>query len=113
MSTIQVALGQPVEETVIKPEFIKMPEESIDYGIMEKVDDIYVIPCRLGWDYVTLICAKDKAQEVKRLLNELRSQQLEEYLSFFNEMGNEDGKKCISYRNYWAGWFVFSRVIVG
>lgn len=137
LSTIQLALGQPDEETVIKSEFVKMPEESIDYGIMEKVDDIYVIPCRLGWDDVgswtaldrinerdehgnvtigntlvldtkrsiiesnnhkliatlgiedliiidtddvTLICKKDKAQEVKRLLKELRSQQLEEYL---------------------------------
>ncbi|WP_337103797.1 mannose-1-phosphate guanylyltransferase [Paenibacillus sp. YIM B09110] len=137
LSNIQLVLGEPNEKDVIGSEFYKMPEESIDYGIMEKADDIYVIPCRLGWDDVgswtvldrinerdkdgnvtigntlvidtkrsiiesnshkliatlgiedliiidtddvTLICTKDKAQEVKRLLKELRSQQLEEYL---------------------------------
>ncbi|MGG4344462.1 mannose-1-phosphate guanylyltransferase [Paenibacillus lautus] len=121
---------------IIESEFIKMPDQSIDYGIMEKVDDIFVIPCVFGWDDVgswtalerindldehgnvirgnilnldtkrciiesngkliatlgiedlivvdtedvTLICAKDKAQEVKTLLKELRMQKLEQYL---------------------------------
>ncbi|UUZ83046.1 mannose-1-phosphate guanylyltransferase [Paenibacillus sp. P26] len=121
---------------VIKSEFHKMPDQSIDYGIMEKVDSIYVIPCIFGWDDVgswtaldrindrdengnvikgnilnidtkrciiesngkliatlgiedliivdtedvTLICTKDKAQEVKLLLKELRTQKLEQYL---------------------------------
>ncbi|MCM3261593.1 mannose-1-phosphate guanylyltransferase [Paenibacillus lautus] len=121
---------------IIQGEFIKMPDQSIDYGIMEKVHDIFVIPCVFGWDDVgswtalerindldehgnvikgnilnldtkrciiesngkliatlgiedliivdtedvTLICAKDKAQEVKTLLKELRMQKLEQYL---------------------------------
>ncbi|MFC3771464.1 mannose-1-phosphate guanylyltransferase [Paenibacillus sp. GCM10012303] len=121
---------------VIKKEFIKMPDQSIDYGIMEKASSIFVIPCIFGWDDVgswtaldrindrdengnvikgnilnldtkrciiesngkliatlgvedliivdtedvTLICSKDKAQEVKLLLKELRTQKLEKYL---------------------------------
>lgn len=116
--------------------FAKMPDQSIDYGIMEKVENIYVIPCNFGWDDVgswnalerineldensnfvngnilavdtkgciiesgdkliatlgiedliiintddvTLICTKDKAQEVKLLLKELRDKKLEKYL---------------------------------
>jgi mannose-1-phosphate guanylyltransferase len=137
LQSIQDALGTPFQEQVIKTEFTKMPDESIDYGIMEKADHIYVIPCKLGWDDVgswtaldrinerdengnvivgntlnvdtkrciiesnsgkliatlgiedlivvdtedvTLICTKDKAQEVKRLLKEIRSQKLVQYL---------------------------------
>ncbi|MFH5181190.1 mannose-1-phosphate guanylyltransferase [Paenibacillus sp. TAB 01] len=121
---------------VIRSEFYKMPDQSIDYGIMEKVNNIYVIPCIFGWDDVgswtaldrinerdehgnvikgnilnldtkrciiesngkliatlgvedliivdtedvTLICTKEKAQEVKLLLKELRMQKLDQYL---------------------------------
>ncbi|MBN2980681.1 MULTISPECIES: mannose-1-phosphate guanylyltransferase [Cohnella] len=137
LNSIRSALGSPFQKQVIKSEFAKMPDESIDYGIMEKADNIYVVPCKLGWDDVgswtaldrindrdengnviigntlnmdtkhciiesnngkliatlgiqdlivvdtedvTLICTKDKAQEVKRLLKELRTQKLEQYL---------------------------------
>ncbi|OBY76954.1 mannose-1-phosphate guanylyltransferase [Paenibacillus sp. KS1] len=121
---------------VIIAEFPKMPDQSIDYGIMEKVKDIYVIPCVFGWDDVgswtalerindtdengnvvrgnslsidtkrciiesngkliatlgvedliivetddvTLICNKDKAQEIKSLIKEIRVQKMEHYL---------------------------------
>ena len=121
---------------VIQAEFPKMPDQSIDYGIMEKVKDIYVIPCVFGWDdvgswtalerindsdengnvvrgnslsidtkrciiesngkliatlgvedliivetdHVTLICNKDKAQEIKSLIKEIRVQKMEHYL---------------------------------
>ncbi|MEX1029326.1 MAG: mannose-1-phosphate guanylyltransferase [Paenibacillaceae bacterium] len=121
---------------IIRNEFYKMPDQSIDYGIMEKADNIYVIPCLFGWDDVgswtalerindldengnvirgnilnldtkgciiesngkliatlgisdliivetedvTLICSKDKAQELKSLIKELKIQKLEQYL---------------------------------
>ena len=128
--------GHDVNE-VIASEFPKMPDQSIDYGIMEHVQNIYVIPCKFGWDDVgswtaleriseldengnvikgdnilnvdtkrciiegngkliatlgvedliivdtedvTLICSKDKAQEVKTLIQELRNQKMEKYL---------------------------------
>ncbi|PZD96378.1 mannose-1-phosphate guanylyltransferase [Paenibacillus sambharensis] len=136
LETMKTAFGTPQRDEVIRTEFAKMPDQSIDYGIMEKVNNIYVIPCVFGWDDVgswtalerineldedgnvirgnilnldtkrciiesngkliatlgiedlivvdtedvTLICTKDKAQEVKLLLKELRMQKREEYL---------------------------------
>ena len=123
-------------EAVIKSEFHKMPEVSIDYGIMEQADNIHIIPCSLGWDDVgswtaldrineqddngnvikgsvlsidtkkciiesngkliatlgiedlivvetedvILICSKDKSQDIKSLIKELKVQKLEQYL---------------------------------
>ncbi|WP_068779033.1 mannose-1-phosphate guanylyltransferase [Paenibacillus sp. GM2] len=136
LETMRTAFGTVDRDEIIQSEFIKMPDQSIDYGIMEKVEDIHVIPCIFGWDDVgswtalerindldengnvikgnilnldtkrciiesngkliatlgiedliivdtedvTLICNKDKAQEVKLLLKELRMQKLEQYL---------------------------------
>ncbi|KZE70492.1 mannose-1-phosphate guanylyltransferase [Paenibacillus elgii] len=137
LETMKQAFDLTNREEIIKMEFLKMPDQSIDYGIMEKASPIYVIPCKLGWDDVgswtaldrisgrdengnvirgkilnidtkrciiesnngkliatlgiedlivvdtddvTLICTKDKAQEIKLLLKELRSQNLHHYL---------------------------------
>ncbi|MCG7407945.1 mannose-1-phosphate guanylyltransferase [Paenibacillus sp. ACRRX] len=136
LETMKVAFSQCDRNDVIRSEFPKMPDQSIDYGIMEKVQDIYVIPCVFGWDDVgswtaleridelddngnvirgntlnidtkgciiesngkliatlgvedliivetddvTLICNKEKAQEIKSLIKELRIQKLEHYL---------------------------------
>jgi mannose-1-phosphate guanylyltransferase len=136
LETMQTAFETSDRNDVIRAEFSKMPDQSIDYGIMEKVSNIYVIPCIFGWDDVgswtaldriserdengnvikgnilnldtkrciiesngkliatlgvedliiidtedvTLICTKEKAQEVKLLLKELRMQKLDQYL---------------------------------
>jgi mannose-1-phosphate guanylyltransferase len=137
LETIKAAALHENIHQVIQNEFHKMPDQSIDYGIMEKAQNIYVIPCMFGWDDVgswtslerindkdengnvisgnilslltknciiesnngklvatlgiedlivvdtedvTLICTKDKAQEIKSLLKELRLQKLEKYL---------------------------------
>ncbi|MBD2867958.1 mannose-1-phosphate guanylyltransferase [Paenibacillus arenilitoris] len=136
LQTMKYAFGKSDQNEIIATEFIKMPDQSIDYGIMEKAKDIFVIPCLFGWDDVgswtalerideldengnvikgnilnldtkrciiesngkliatlgiedliivdtedvTLICTKEKAQEVKLLLKELRMQKLEQYL---------------------------------
>lgn len=136
LETMKTGFKTPKRDEVIKQEFFKMPDQSIDYGIMEKASNIYVIPCVFGWDDVgswtaldrinerdeygnvikgnilnldtkrciiesngkliatlgiedliivdtedvTLICSKDKAQEVKLLLKELRAQKMEKYL---------------------------------
>lgn len=136
LETMKKAFETSNRNDVIRAEFPKMPDQSIDYGIMEKVDNIYVIPCIFGWDDVgswtaldrinerdengnvikgnilnldtkrciiesngkliatlgiedliivdtedvTLICTKEKAQEVKLLLKELRMQKLDKYL---------------------------------
>ncbi|MDE5885818.1 MAG: NTP transferase domain-containing protein [Oscillospiraceae bacterium] len=37
---------------VLNQEFPKLPSESVDFGILEKADDIYTIPGSFGWDDV-------------------------------------------------------------
>lgn len=136
LETMKAAFKYTERNDIIRAEFSKMPDQSIDYGIMEKVKDIYVIPCKFGWDDVgswtalerintqdehgnvirgntlnidtkgciiesngkliatlgvedliivetddvTLICNKEKAQEIKSLIKELKIQKLEQYL---------------------------------
>jgi len=132
---MNISEGAPPE--YLNREFMQMPDVSIDYGIMERAERIYVIPCKFGWDDVgswnaldrindrddngnvirgnilnidtkrciiesnngklvatlgiedlivvdtedvTLICSKEKAQEMKLLIKELRVQKMEQYL---------------------------------
>lgn len=49
---IKEAIGTEEYDKVLKTEFFKLPSESIDYGIMEKASNIYVIPGNFGWDDV-------------------------------------------------------------
>lgn len=49
---IQNAIGTNTEETVLQKEFELFISESIDYGVMEKAEHIYVIPGTFGWDDV-------------------------------------------------------------
>jgi len=136
LQTIMAVTDSEKRNQAIRSEFVKMPDQSVDYGIMEKAENIYVIPVSLGWDDVgswtaldrindkdndgnvikgnilniatknciiesdgkliatlgiedlivvdtedvTLICTKDKAQEIKSLLKALREQKRVEYL---------------------------------
>ena len=41
LSRIQAAIGTQEEEQILKKEFFSFPSISIDYGIMEKAQDIY------------------------------------------------------------------------
>lgn len=50
LETIREALNSEDEKEVINNEFEKMESISIDYGIMEKADNIFVIPGSFGWD---------------------------------------------------------------
>lgn len=45
-------IGKANEKAVLRQEFMAMRSESIDYGIMEKASDIYVLPGQFGWDDV-------------------------------------------------------------
>lgn len=49
---IQDAIGTEDEDAVLEQEFVKMESESVDYGIMEKAKNIYVVPGTFGWDDV-------------------------------------------------------------
>ncbi len=52
LMTIGHSIGTPEEGRVLCEEFTAMRSESVDYGIMEKAEDIYVIPGQFGWDDV-------------------------------------------------------------
>ncbi|KPU43706.1 mannose-1-phosphate guanylyltransferase 1 [Oxobacter pfennigii] len=133
---IEKAIGTGNQNHAIKEEFIKLDSISIDYGIMEKAKNIYVLPCQFGWDDVgswtslerldncddegnvlkgnvisldthrcivkgsgkliatvgiddlivvetedaILICKKDKAQDIKQLIGEMKELSLDSYL---------------------------------
>lgn len=50
--TIQSVIGTSEEENILKQVFPEFISDSIDYGIMEKASDIYLIPGNFGWDDV-------------------------------------------------------------
>ena len=50
LEKIKSVLGSDLENKVINEEFKELDSVSIDYGIMEKADSIYVIPGDFGWD---------------------------------------------------------------
>lgn len=49
---IQEAIKTEQEEEVLVKEFTAFQSESVDYGIMEKAESIYIIPGAFGWDDV-------------------------------------------------------------
>ena len=52
LQKIESAIGTEDEESVLNGVFEILPSESIDYGILEKEDNIYVLPGTFGWDDV-------------------------------------------------------------
>lgn len=52
LMAIQSAIGTQEQDVVLEHEFSQMPSVSIDYGIMEKAMDIYIILGTFGWDDV-------------------------------------------------------------
>lgn len=50
--TIGQAIGTEQQETVLKTVFERLPSESIDYGVMEKAKNIYILSGSFGWDDV-------------------------------------------------------------
>lgn len=49
---IQEAFGTENQEQVLEQVFWKLPSESIDYGVMEKAKNIYILTGAFGWDDV-------------------------------------------------------------
>lgn len=52
LQVIQSAIGTEDQNSVLESEFTAFPSESIDYGIMEKAKNIYILPGTFGWDDV-------------------------------------------------------------
>lgn len=52
LETIEAAIGTPQQDEVLVEQFARMQSISIDYGVMEKTKDIYILPASFGWDDV-------------------------------------------------------------
>lgn len=49
---IKDSIGKADEQEVLEKEFPNLESQSVDYGIMEKADSIYILPGDFGWDDV-------------------------------------------------------------
>lgn len=66
---IQEAIGTSDQEAVLEKEFHQFESESIDYGIMEKAKDIYIIPGTFGWDDVGSWLAMERINKTNEFGN--------------------------------------------
>jgi len=52
LTEIESSIGTSHQERVLNEAFGKMQSISIDYGVMERTQDIYILPASFGWDDV-------------------------------------------------------------
>lgn len=52
LMNIQAGIGTSEADMILEKEFSEMESQSIDYGIMEKAQNIYILPGTFGWDDV-------------------------------------------------------------
>ena len=66
---IKEALGTPQQDSILEKEFHNMQSQSIDYGIMEKADNIYILPGTFGWDDVGSWLAVERIKKTNEFGN--------------------------------------------
>jgi mannose-1-phosphate guanylyltransferase len=59
---IKAAIGTEEQEKVLENEFQAFRSESIDYGVMEKAENIYILSGSFGWDDVGSWLALERMQ---------------------------------------------------
>ncbi len=69
---IESAIGTSEEENILSQIFPTLPSESIDYGIMEKANNIYILPGNFGWDDVGSWLAMERIRRTDQEGNVLR-----------------------------------------
>lgn len=69
LNRIQRAMGTEEEDSVLEKEFTAFASESVDYGIMEKAEDIYTIPGTFGWDDVGSWLAVERIRKTNEFGN--------------------------------------------
>jgi mannose-1-phosphate guanylyltransferase len=52
LDPIRAALGTPKEEAVVREAYESMPSVAIDTGVMERADEVVVVPAEMGWSDV-------------------------------------------------------------
>lgn len=63
LEIMKEAIGTEQEEEILTEEFSKLDSISIDYGIMEEAENIYVIPGSFGWDDIGSWPALEKVEK--------------------------------------------------
>ena len=66
---IKDSIGTADQESVLEKEFTAFRSESVDYGIMEKAENIYTIPGTFGWDDVGSWLAVDRIRKSNEMGN--------------------------------------------
>ena len=66
---IKDSIGTAEQEAVLEKEFTAFRSESVDYGIMEKAENIYTIPGAFGWDDVGSWLAVERIRKSNELGN--------------------------------------------
>jgi len=71
LERIGAAIGTEEQESVLEKEFQGFKSESIDYGIMEKAKNIYILVGSFGWDDVGSWLAIERFREQNEFKNVL------------------------------------------
>lgn len=69
LTRIEAAVGTKEYEQVLDTEYQAFRSESIDFGVMEKADDIYTLPGSFGWDDVGNWLAVERINSTNELGN--------------------------------------------
>lgn len=69
LNQIQQALGSDMAGHALESIFPTLESQSIDYGIMEKASDIYILPGTFGWDDVGSWLSIDRLQKTNEFGN--------------------------------------------
>lgn len=65
------AIGSEEEQTVLEREFLSFPSISIDYGVMEKAQNIFILSGAFGWDDVGSWLAVERINKINEFGNVL------------------------------------------
>ena len=69
LKRIQASIGTSEEEDILRKEFAQFQSQSIDYGIMEKAENIYTVPGTFGWDDVGSWLAVERIRKSNEMGN--------------------------------------------
>lgn len=69
LQTIKEAIGAENQDYVLDKEFEKFQSISVDYGILEKAENIYTIPGTFGWDDVGSWLAVERIRKTNEFGN--------------------------------------------
>ncbi|GAB6137368.1 mannose-1-phosphate guanylyltransferase [Halanaerobaculum tunisiense] len=76
LEQMKEAIGTSKEREVLTEEFEKLDSISIDYGIMEKAENIYVIPGSFGWDDIGSWPALERVEEQDKNGNVIKGEHI-------------------------------------